>query len=165
MVAGFANFFGLNDLFVAENDAFETKAPIGVFVTSAAPGTAQALALNPGLRGDPARIGTAATIRQISDLLCNPLNIAAAGDLPKGSWRLAHYAEAIVNQVHKSALNNRAQITYHRALLGQLEREKASADIDVNDRLSTLMALQQTYHDSTEVVSGLARLSEQLKVH
>ena len=165
VVAGFANFFGLNDLFVAENDAFETKAPIGVFVTSAAPGTAQALALNPGLRGDPARIGTAATIRQISDLLCNPLNIAAAGDLPKGSWRLAHYAEAIVNQVHKSALNNRAQITYHRALLGQLEREKASADIDVNDRLSTLMALQQTYHDSTEVVSGLARLSEQLKVH
>ena len=165
VVAGFANFFGLNDLFVAEGDAFETKAAIGVFVTSAAPGTAQALALNPGLRGDPSRIGTAATIRQISDLLCNPLNIAAAGDLPKGSWRLAHYAEAIVNQVHKSALNNRAQITYHRALLGQLEREKASAEIDVNDRLTTLMALQQGYHDSTEVVSSLARLSEQLKVH
>lgn len=164
IVAGFANFFGLNDLFIAEADAFDPKAPIGVFVSSAAPGTAQALALNPSLRADPARLGSASTIRQISDLLCNPLNIAAAGDLAKGSWRLAQYAEAIVNQVHLSALNNRAQITYHRTLLDQLARQKAS-DIDVNDRLSTLMALQQTYHDATEVMSGLARFSEQLRVH
>jgi len=162
IVAGFANFFGLNDLFIAEDDAFDPKAPIGVFVTSAAPGTARALSLNPGLRADPSRLGTASTIRQISDLLCNPLNIAAAGDLAKGSWRLAQYAEAIVNQVHMSALNNRAQITYHRTLLDQLARQKAS-DIDVNDRLSTLMALQQTYHDATEVMSGLARFSEQLR--
>jgi hypothetical protein len=164
IVAGFANFFGLNDLFIAEDDAFDPKAPIGVFVTSAAPGTAQALALNPGLRADPSRLGTASTIRQISDLLCNPLNIAAAGDLAKGSWRLAQYAEAIVNQVHLSAQNNRAQITYHRTLLDQLTRQKAS-DIDVNDRLSTLMALQQTYHDATEVMSGLARFSEQLRMN
>jgi len=164
IVAGFANFFGLNDLFIAEDDAFDPKAPIGVFITSAAPGTARALALNPGLRAEPSRLGSASTIRQISDLLCNPLNIAAAGDLAKGSWRLAQYAEAIVNQVHMSALTNRTQITYHRTLLEQLARQKAS-DIDVNDRLSTLMALQQTYHDATEVMSGLARFSEQLRVH
>jgi hypothetical protein len=164
IVAGLANFFGLNDLFIAEADAFDPKAPIGVFVTSAAPGTAQALALDPSLRNDPSRLGSASTIRQISDLLCNPLNIAAAGDLAKGSWRLAQYAEAIVNQVHMAALNNRAQITYHRTLLDQLARQKAS-DIDVNDRLSALMALQQTYHDATEVMSGLARFSEQLRLH
>lgn len=163
VVAGLANFFGLNDLFVADpHDAFEAKAAIGVFVTSATPGTAQALALNPALGADPSKIGTAATIRQISDLLCNPLNIAAAGDLPKGSWRLAHYADAIVNQVDQSAVNNRAQLTYHRALLDQLGREK-SAEIDVNDRLGLLMTLQQTYHDSTQVVSSLGRLTEQLK--
>ncbi|HMA52182.1 MAG TPA: hypothetical protein VKP60_20630, partial [Magnetospirillaceae bacterium] len=163
VVAGLANFFGLNDLFVADpHDAYQAKAAIGVFVTSATPGTAQALALNPGLRADPSKIGTAATIRQISDLLCNPLNIAAAGDLPKGSWRLAHYAEAIVNQVHLSASNNRSQLTYHKALLDQLGREK-SAEIDVNDRLGLLMTLQQTYHDSTQVVSSLGRLTEQLK--
>ena len=145
VVPGFANFFGLNDLFVADpHDAFESKGAIGVFVTSATPGTAQALTLNPGLRADPSKIGTAATIRQISDLLCNPLNIAAAGDLPKGSWRLAHYADAIVNQVHMSANNNRSQLTYHKALLDQLGREK-SAEIDVNERLGLLMTLQQTY--------------------
>ena len=160
---GFANFFGLNDLFVADpGDAFESKAPIGVFVTSATPGTAQALALNPYMSADPSKLGAVATIRQISDLLCNPLNIAAAGDLPKGSWRLAQYAEAIVNQVHMSALNNRAQITYHEALLDQLARQR-TAEIDVTDRLATLMTLQQTYQDSTEVVSGLARFSEQLR--
>jgi len=163
VVPGLANFFGLNDLFVADPaDAFETKASIGVFVTSATPGTAEALALNPGLQADPSRLGTPATIRQISDLLCNPLNIAAAGDLPKGSWRLANYAEAIVNQVHMAATANRSQITYHRALLDQLGREKSS-EIDVNDRLNLLMTLQQTYHDSTQVVSSLARLNEQLR--
>lgn len=163
VVPGLANFFGLNDLFVADPyDVFESKAAIGVFVTSAAPGTASALALNPGLRADPSRLGAAATIRQISDLLCNPLNIAAAGDLPKGSWRLAHYADAIVNQVHMAANGNRAQLTYHKALLAQLGREKAS-EIDVNDRLGTLMTLQQTYHDSTQVMSSLGRLTEQLK--
>jgi len=163
VVPGFANFFGLNDLFIADpTDAFESKAPIGVFVTSATPGTARALALNPAMGADPSRLGTAATIRQISDLLCNPLNVAAAGDLPKGSWRLAQYAEAIVNQVHMASLNNRAQITYHQALLDQLSRQK-TAEIDVTDRLSTLMTLQQTYQDSTEVVSGLARFSEQLR--
>src|SRR5579859_2222565 len=163
VVPGFANFFGLNDLFVADpGDAFEAKAPIGVFVTSATPGTAQALALNPSMSADPSKLGTMATIRQISDLLCNPLNIAAAGDIPKGSWRLAQYAEAIVNQVHMSALTNRAQITYHEALLDQLARQRM-AEIDVTDRLATLMTLQQTYQDSTEVVSGLARFSEQLR--
>jgi hypothetical protein len=163
VVPGLANFFGLNDLFVADPaNSFESKAAIGVFVTSATPGTAQALALNPGLREDPSLLGTAATIRQISDLLCNPLNIAAAGDLPKGSWRLTHYAEAIINQVHQSALGNRTQLTYHRALLDQLGREKSS-EIDVNDRLGLLMTLQQTYHDSTQVVSSLSRLTEQLR--
>jgi flagellar hook-associated protein 1 FlgK len=163
VVPGLANFFGLNDLFVADPfDAFESKAAIGVFVTSAKPGTASALALNPGLSADPSHLGTAATIRQISDLLCNPLNIAAAGDLPKGSWRLANYAEAIVNQVHMAANGNRGQLTYHKALLDQLGREKAS-EIDVNDRLGMLMTLQQTYHDSTQVVSSLGRLTEQLK--
>jgi hypothetical protein len=164
VVAGFANFFGLNDLFVADPaDAFESKAPIGVFISSATPGTAHALALNPGLRADPSKIGTASTIRQISDLLCNPLNIAAAGDLPKGSWRLAQYAEAIVNQVHQSASQNKAQLIYHRTLLDQLGRQKATAEIDVTDRLATLMTLQQHYQDSTEVMTGLARFSEQLK--
>jgi len=164
VVPGFANFFGLNDLFVADPfDAFEPKAAIGVFVSSARPGTAEALALNPGLRADPSRLGNASTIRQISDLLCNTLNIAAAGDLPKGSWRLAHYADAIVNQVHRAAHGNRAQLTYHKALLEGLVREKAS-EIDVNDRLGVLMTLQQTYHDSTQVVSSLGRLAEQLKV-
>lgn len=163
VVPGFANFFGLNDLFVADPfDAFEAKAAIGVFVTSAKPGTANALSLSPGLRADPARLGNAATIRQISDLLCNPLNIAAAGDLAKGSWRLAQYAEAIVNQVHMAANGNRMQLTYHKALLDQLGREKSS-EIDVNDRLNLLMTLQQTYQDSTQVVSSLARLNEQLK--
>ena len=163
VVPGLANFFGLNDLFVADPaDSFDTKAAIGVFVTSATPGTAGALALNPGLAEDPSRLGTASTIRQISDLLCNPLNIAAAGDLPKGSWRLTNYAEAIINQVHQSATGNRNQLTYHRALLDQLSREK-SAEIDVNDRLNQLMTLQQTYHDSTQVVSSLARLTEQLR--
>ena len=162
VVPGFANFFGLNDMFIAEEDAFEAKAAIGVFVTSATPGTAQALALNPSLGADPSRLGTASTIRQISDLLCNPLSIAAAGDLPKGSWRLANYAEAIVNQVHMASLNNRAQIIYHQALLDQLSRQK-TAEIDVNDRLSTLMALQQTYQDSNEVVTSRARFSEQLR--
>lgn len=163
VVPGLANFFGLNDLFVADPfDAYEAKAAIGVFVTSATPGTAQALALNPSLRDDPSRLGTTATIRQISDMLCNPLNIAAAGDLPKGSWRLSHYAEAIVMQVHRAALNNRLQLTYHRTLLDQLGKQRA-AEIDVNDRLGQLMTLQQTFHDSTEVMSGLALLSEQLK--
>jgi len=163
VVPGLANFFGLNDLFVADPfDAYEPKAAIGVFITSAVPGTASALSLNPWLRADPSRLGNAATIRQISDLLCNPLNIAAAGDLPKGSWRLAHYADAIVNQVHMAAANNRSQLTYHKALLDQLGREKSS-EIDINDRLGLLMTLQQTYQDSTQVASSLARLSEQLK--
>ena len=163
VVPGLANFFGLNDLFVADPfDAFESKAAIGVFVSSATPGTAQALSLNPDLRNDPSRIGTPATIRQISDMLCNPLNIAAAGDLPKGSWRLAQYAEAIVTQVHRAAVNNRTQLTYHRTLLDQLGKQR-TAEIDVNDRLGVLMTLQQTFHDSNEVMTGLALLSEQLK--
>ena len=61
-----------------------------------------------------------------------------------------------------AANGNRMQLTYHKALLDQLGREKSS-EIDVNDRLNLLMTLQQTYQDSTQVVSSLARLNEQLK--
>ena len=162
VVPGFANFFGLNDLFVAEPfSAFDSKAAIGVFATTAEPGTAAALALNPGLAADPAKLGAASTIRQISDLLCNALNIAEAGDLPRGSYSPAQYADAIVRKVDSEARNNQLQLTYHRALLDRLGEEK-NADIDVNRRLGTLMTLQQTYHDATQLVAGLSRLNEQL---
>ena len=164
VVPGFANFFGLNDMFVAEpSGAFDSKAAIGVFATTAQPGTAAALTLNPGVAREPAKLGAAATIRQISDLLCNALNIAEAGDLPRGSYCLAHYADAIVRQVDNAARNNQVQLTYHRALLDRLSGEK-SAEIDVNRRLQTLMTLQQTYQDATQLVAGLSRLNEQLRV-
>jgi hypothetical protein len=163
VVAGFANFFGLNDIFIAEpSDAFDAKAAIGVFTTTAQPGTAGAVKLNPGVAQDPKRLGGTATIRQMSDLLCNSLNIAAAGDLPKGSYRLAQYAETIVALVDQAARNNKTMLTYNRALLEQLARQK-STEISVNDRLSDLMTLQQTYNDSTQVVAGLNRLAEQLR--
>jgi hypothetical protein len=164
VVPGFANYFGLNDLFVADPfSAFDSKAAIGVFATTAQPGTAAALALNPGLASDPAGLGAAVTIRQISDLLCNALNVAEAGDLPRGSYLPAQYADAIVRQVDNAARNNQVQLTFHRALLDRLGDEK-NAEIDVNRRLGTLMALQQTYHDATQIVAGLSRLNEQLKL-
>jgi hypothetical protein len=163
VVSGLANFFGLNDLFVVEpSGAFDSKAAIGVFTTTAAPGTAAALSLNPGIQRSPALIGASNTVRQMSDLLCNAINIAEAGDLPRGSYRLADYAEAIIRQVDSAARNNRVQLSYHRALLDRLGAEKA-ADIDVNQRLQTLMTLQQTYHDATQIIAGLARLNDQLR--
>jgi len=164
VVPGLANFFGLNDLLVADPaTAFDSKAAIGVFTTTAVSGTAAALALNPGVSEDPSRLGCTATIRQISDLLCNSLNIAAAGDLEKGSYCLAHYADAIVAGVHRAARNNKALLIYHRTLLDQMVRLKRDK-IDVNDQLQALMALQQTYHSSTEVAAGLARLANQLRL-
>ena len=163
VVAGLANFLGLNDLFVAEPaSSFDAKAAIGIFATTATPGTAGALALHPGLAADPSMLGAASTIRQISDLLCNALNIAEAGDLPRGSYRLAQYADAIMQQVAVAARNNAVQLTYHRTLLDRLGDERSSK-IDVNNRLQTLMTLQQTYQDATQVIAGLARLNEQLK--
>ena len=163
VVPGLANFFGLNDLFVAEPaGAFDGKAAIGIFTTTAMPGTAAALALNPGMAADPVLIGVAATIRQISDLLCNPLSIAQAGDLPKGSYRLTHYADAILQKVQGAARDNKIQLTYHQALLDRLRQEKAD-EINVDHRLAALMTLQRTYHDATELVAGLSRLTEQLR--
>jgi flagellar hook-associated protein FlgK len=161
-VPGLANFFGLNDLFVAQpGDGFDGKAAVGVFATTAAAGTASALALAPGLLEDPAQLGATSTIRQISDLLNNSLNFAEAGDLPRGSYRPAQYADAIIGKVQSAAANNRVQLSYHRALLDQLGREMVG-QIDVNGRLQALMTLQQTYHDATQLVAGLARLRERL---
>jgi len=161
-VPGLANFFGLNDLFVAQpGTAFDGKAAVGVFTSTAAAGTAAALALAPGLVENPLQLGAAATIRQISDLLNNSLNFAEAGDLQRGSYRPAQYADAIIGKVQSAAANNRVQLGYHRALLDQLGREMVG-QIDVNNRLQALMTLQQTYHDATQIVAGLAHLRERL---
>lgn len=163
VVAGMANFLGLNDLFIAQPlDAFDGKIPIGVFTSTAVMGTASALALNPGLVENPLLLGHQATIRQISDLLSNSMNFAEAGGIPRGSYRVVQYAEAIMQRIHREAADNRTQLSYNRALLAQLDREKAGP-IDVNHRLQALMTLQRTYHDATEIVTGLALLSEQLR--
>ncbi len=160
VVSGFANFFGLNDVFVADPaDAFDAKAPTGLFATTATPGTAGALALNPDLHADPSRLADPALLNPLADMLSNPLNLAAAGALPRGSYNLAQYADAIAAATTAAAATARQQATYQQVLVDSLAgRQAGNGSVDMNDSLANLATYQQAYRDSAQVISTMAQL-------
>jgi hypothetical protein len=166
-VPGFANFFGLNDVFVADPDgSFEPKLPPGLFNTNAQPGTARALAVNPRIRDNPAELGDQETLAKMSDLLHNPVNIPAAGDLPRISASLVDYAESIVVSADRVASGAKSDLAFQQVLLTQIENQQTRLpEMQVNDRLDHLSTFQQTHHDSARVLATMPQLLDCLGPH
>lgn len=159
-VSGFANFLGLNDLFVADPpDAFDSKAPTGIFTSMAIPGTARALAFNPRMRDPSASLGDATLSGQMSEMLRGPVNLAAAGGLARGSHSLTHYAETIVATACVQGRTIRKDLIYQQTLLDGLALQHSRiSGMDMNDTVTTLTIYQQAFHDSSRVVSTMAQL-------
>lgn len=166
VVSGFANFFGLNDIFVAEpSDAFDAKAPIGMFTSTAVAGTARALALHPVLRTDPKRLTDASTARGLAERLHNEVNMAAAGGLPRGSLSLVGYAEKIVSTATASSLDVHNRLAFQQTLLDSLSQQQSSvSDIDINEAVGELGTYQQAFEDSSRIVSTMSQLFSSLGV-
>ena len=166
-VPGFANFFGLNDVFVAEpSSAFDAKVPPGLFNSNAAPGTAQALTLNPWIRDNPDNLGDWSTLCQMSDLLNSPMNIAAAGELGRGNQTLADYAESIVEWAMIRASASNADLAFKQVLLDQLKNQKKLLPtLTITDRLDNLAAFQQAHEDSLRLLSSMPKLLDSLGLH
>ena len=166
VTSGFANFFGLNDIFVADpTDAFDSKAPTGIFTSTATAGTARALVLNPTVRDDPSRLGDTTMARQIADLLCGTVNVAAAGGMERANVSLAQYATKIVASVSANTKSARSRLTFQQTLLDGLTNQQAGmANMDMNDTLTNLTTLQQAYHDLSQVISSMSLLVRSLGV-
>lgn len=162
IVPGLANYLGLNDLFVAEpSDAFDAKAPTGVFASTAIPGTAMALALNPAADGSP--FDDAGTIAAAAEMLAAPLNIAAAGGLPRMAQRLDDYAATIIATIAAEAAASQGQIIFRKSLLDGLSAQKEALPlIDIDDEIRTLGQYRQAHEDSARVIASITRLIEGL---
>ncbi len=165
VVLGFANVLGLNDIFVADPpDAFDSKAPTGLFTSTAAPGTAQALAVNPSLGNNPGQLDPT-TVQRVADLLSSPVTIAAAGGLARGSYGLGHYAETIANVAAAKVTDARNGLAYQRVLVDGLNNQKAGlGGMEMNDHLANLNTYQQAYQDSAQVVSSMPQLLDRLGI-
>ena len=162
IVPGLANYLGLNDLFVAEPaDAFDAKAPTGVFASTAIPGTAMALALNPAAEGSP--FEDAGAIAAAAEMLAAPFNIAAAGGLPRMAQRLDEYAATIIATIAAEAAAGKAQVIFRQSLLDGLSAQKNGLPlIDIDDEIRTLGQYRQAHQDSARIVASMARLTEAL---
>lgn len=162
IVPGLANYLGLNDLFVAEpSDAFDAKAPTGVFASTAIPGTAMALALNPADGGSP--FDDAGTIAAAAEMLAAPLNIAAAGGLPRMAQRLDDYAAAIIAAIAAEATASQGQVIFRQSLLDGLSAQKNGLPlIDIDDEIRTLGQYRQAHQDCARVIASMTRLIEGL---
>lgn len=159
-ISGFANFLGLNDILTADPfSAFDGKAPTGVFTTTATPGTAMALCLGPDILDNASILGDPDFARQVAELLKGPVNLAAAGGLPRGSHTLPHYAGAIIAAASAQAKATRGQIAYQQVLVDGLHQQHARVKaMDMNDTVAILTAYQQAFHDSSRIVSSMALL-------
>jgi hypothetical protein len=166
-VPGFANFFGLNDVFVAAPpDAFDPKIPPGLFNSNATRGTAQALAVNPRIQDNPGDLGDSRTLTQIADLLNSPVNLAAAGELPRSNQTLVDYADSIVEWASVTAAVLKADLAFKKVLLDQINNQKnALPDLTMNDRLEHLAAFQQAHQDSSRLLLTVPRLLDSLGPH
>ncbi len=166
LVSGFANFLGLNDIFVADPaQAFDTKAPTGLFTTTATPGTARSLAINPDLQAEPSRLANPELLNRLADLLSGPVAVAAAGGLPRGNYNLAQYADNIATNATAAATAAGQQATYQQALVGSLTGRQASiGDVTMSGSLADLATYQQAYRDSAQVISTMAQLFGSLGV-
>ncbi|HXP95097.1 MAG TPA: hypothetical protein VN809_00195 [Telmatospirillum sp.] len=160
VISGFANFLGLNDLFIADPaDAFDSKAPTGIFTSTATPGTAQTMALNPQMRESPSSLRDAALAGPMTELLRSPVNLAAAGGLARGNLNLTHYAETILATAAAQSQTTRGQMVYQQTLLDGLNLQHSRiGGMDMNDTMTTLTTYQQAFHDSSRIVSTMAQL-------
>ncbi|PKU25963.1 FlgK family flagellar hook-associated protein [Telmatospirillum siberiense] len=159
-IPGFTNFLGLNDVLAATPfDAFDGKAPTGVFTTTAIPGTAQSLSLSADILTDASILDDPAFITRIANLLRGQVNLGAAGNMPRGSHTLTNYAETIIATVKAQATVSRGQIDFQRTLLDGLKLQHSRVGgMNMNDTVSTLTAYQQAFHDSSRIVSTMAQL-------
>ncbi len=159
-ISGFANFLGLNDFFVADPpDAFDSKAPTGIFTSTAMPGTARTLALNPQMQDDPSKLDDTALSGRMTEMLRGPVNLAAAGGLARGSQSLTHYAETIIATAGAQARATRGQLVFQETLLEGLALQHSRiGGMDMNDTVSTLTIYQQAFHDSSRIVSTMGQL-------
>lgn len=159
-ISGFCNFLGLHDVWAADPfDAFDGKAPTGVFTTTATPGTAQSLCLSPNMLTDAALLNDPAFAHQIADFLRGQINLAAAGGLSRCSHTLPQYAEIIIAAVRAQTSLTQGQIGFQRILLDGLELQHSRINgMDMNDTVSTLTAYQQAFHDSSRIVSTMTQL-------
>jgi flagellar hook-associated protein 1 len=164
VVSGLANFFGLNDVFAADPaDAFDSKAAAGIFTSTASPGTAQSLKADASIADNPRAFADPGSAQQIADTLASPVNIAAAGGMPRGSYSFAQYAGRIAAAVAANATDARSQLGYQRVLVEGLKGQQAGLpSMTMDDRLTDLATYQQTYHNSTRVVSTIPQLLRSL---
>jgi flagellar hook-associated protein FlgK len=160
MISGLANFLGLADLFVAlPIDAFDSKAPTGIFTSTAVAGTAGALAFGPIFHLRPAQLADPSLAVPFGDLLRGPMNLAAAGGLPRGNHSAAHYAELVLSLAQAQCRDTRNQVVFQQTLLAGLTQQRAQlAQISMDETVAMLTAYQQAYQDSSAVVSTMKQL-------
>lgn len=161
VITGFANFLGLSDLFLADPpEAFDSKAPTGIFTSTAAPGTAQVLAINPLMMEvlADADLGGA-----IADMMKTPFNIAQAGDMERGSHALTDYADQILTKIAANGAAARGKAVYRKTLLDGLNHQHRDvATIDMSDRVESLTVYQRAFHDSSSLISSMGQLMASL---
>jgi hypothetical protein len=158
--SGFANFLGLNDFFVADPiDAFDSKAPTGIFTSTAVPGTARAMVLNPKMQDRPTLLENEALAGQMTEILRGQVNVGAAGGLARGSHNLTHYAETIIATATAQGQATRGKMVFQQTLVDGLTQQHSRIDgMDMNDTVTTLTTYQRAFHDSSSVVSTITQL-------
>ena len=160
VITGFANFLGLNDLFIATpSSAFDSKAPTGVFTSTATPGTAGALSVNPAIVNKNGSHLDAGTMRRAAQILSTPMNIAAAGDLPRRQQTLEQYATTIIAAADQQNQIAQRQLVYNQALFSGLNSQRSGLPhIDIDGEIRQLGGYRQAYRDSSRVLSTLGQL-------
>ncbi|MTJ81977.1 MAG: hypothetical protein F8N37_13340 [Telmatospirillum sp.] len=157
IVSGFANFLGLNDIFVAGPlSGVDSKAPIGIFASTAAPGMAGAIRLNPLFRDRPERLSDAALAGAVAEMLQSDVNLAAAGGFPRGSQSLPLYAETIVATAATTARNAETLRVFQQTFLHSLNRQRSGLScFDIDHTAARLSTYQQAFQDSSFVASTM----------
>lgn len=162
---GFAHYFGLNDLLVADGasptdlavrpDLLADPSRLGRAKLDAAPGPPPSAAL-----GGPADSRGA---RGLAAAFEGGAAAAARGSLPAGSYRLADYAAEIVAAAAVAAAGAASLAAGDRALAEDLAARQASvAGVNLDEELSRLVLYQQAYSVSARVVAIVDELLGEL---
>ncbi|MDR3440786.1 FlgK family flagellar hook-associated protein [Telmatospirillum sp.] len=157
VVSGFTNFLGLNDIFVADPpDAFDSKAPTGIFTSTASPGMAGHLSLNPRMCEQPEQLAETAFAQQMTELLRSEVNLASAGGLPRGTHSLPQYAEMIIATAAAQSQSTHTETVFQQTFLKGLScQHSLLAGLDMNDTVSTLTTFQQAFQDASTIASTM----------
>lgn len=165
---GFSSFFGLNDVFVSQDDplvasTLAVRSDIKAEPSLLARGVVQAESTGAGTRY-VASIGDGTVIHRLATALGTPQSFAQTGNLGSRSATFSQYAAEIISANASRAEANKSAASFRGSLVDSLKAKSDSIrGVNLDEEMSDLILYEQAYAAAARLIGVVQNMFEALE--